>query len=189
MGKTRAVEGTRISAWDGHRSVLLLARCSLNVVYPPLNWWAGSAREAGLLDLWRGGVDFDGRRLESEGLGVQYCVRLRVDKLGAGAGESFFSGGRGVVGGWWEAWGLDVLRVRWGERTEARGVGSGLRAQLGEVEIRAGAVTDVHGLAKTLLGVVSVEDDGVEEDGDALQDDFNEAANQRPRLELPLVAV
>jgi hypothetical protein len=48
---------------------------------------------------------------------------------------------------------------------------------LSEVEIGTGAVTDVHRLAETLLGVVTVEDNAVKNDGDAFQDDLDEAAN------------
>jgi hypothetical protein len=51
---------------------------------------------------------------------------------------------------------------------------------LGEIEIGASAITDVHGLAKTLLGIVSVEDDSVQDDCDALDYDLNQTANKRP---------
>jgi hypothetical protein len=70
-----------------------------------------------------------------------------------------------------------VLRVRWGEWAEAGGIGSRLRAELGEVEIGSSAVTDVHGLPETLLGVVPVEYDSVQDDCNTLENDFNEAAN------------
>lgn len=53
---------------------------------------------------------------------------------------------------------------------------------MGEVEIGAGAIADVHGLAKALLGVVSVEDDAVEDNGDAFENNFNQATNERPTL-------
>jgi hypothetical protein len=43
-----------------------------------------------------------------------------------------------------------------------------LRTELSEVEIGTGAVADVHGLAETLLGVITVEDDAVKNDGDTL---------------------
>jgi hypothetical protein len=52
-----------------------------------------------------------------------------------------------------------------------------LRAELSEVEIGTSTVTDVHGLPETLLGVVSVEDDAIEDDGDALEDDFDQTAH------------
>jgi hypothetical protein len=70
-----------------------------------------------------------------------------------------------------------VLRVRWGEWAEAGGVGSRLRAELSEVEIGSSAVTDVHGLPETLLRVVPVEYDSVQDDRNTLENDFNEAAN------------
>ena len=54
-----------------------------------------------------------------------------------------------------------MLGVGWGHGTETWGVGCGLRAELGEVEVRTSAVTDVHGFAEALLGVVSIEDDAV----------------------------
>jgi hypothetical protein len=52
-----------------------------------------------------------------------------------------------------------------------------LRAELCEVKIGAGAVSNVHGLSETLLRVVSVEDDSVEDNGDALENNLNETAN------------
>jgi hypothetical protein len=57
-----------------------------------------------------------------------------------------------------------------------------LRAKLSEVKIGTGTVTDIHRLPETLLRVVSVENDGVKKDRDALKNDFNEAAYQGPRL-------
>jgi hypothetical protein len=57
-----------------------------------------------------------------------------------------------------------------------------LGAELSEVEVRASAVSDIHGLPETLLGVVSIEDNAVEDDGDTLEYDFDEAADKRPRL-------
>jgi len=76
-----------------------------------------------------------------------------------------------------------VLGIGRRHRTEAGSVGRGLGAQLGEVEVRAGAVTDVHGFAKALLGVVSVEDNTVEDDGDTFEDDFDETTYERPTLQ------
>ena len=49
--------------------------------------------------------------------------------------------------------------------------------ELSEVEIGASAVSDIHGLPETLLGIVSVEDDAIEEDCDAFKNDFDETAN------------
>lgn len=131
----------------------------------------------------RSRVDFDGRRLKSKGLGFCSDVRLCLDE--ACTSETFF--GRGDSGGAacsrWEAWRLGIGGVGRGERAKAGCVGCGLRAELSEVEIRAGTVTDVHGLAKTLLGVVAVEYNAVEEDGDAFQDNLNETAEKRPVLQ------
>jgi hypothetical protein len=51
-----------------------------------------------------------------------------------------------------------------------------LRAKLSEVKIGTSTITDIHGLSETLLRVVSVENDGVKKNRDALENDFNEAA-------------
>lgn len=40
----------------------------------------------------------------------------------------------------------------------------------------------MHRLAELALGVVAVEDDTVDGDCDGLDDNFNDAANERPRL-------
>lgn len=66
---------------------------------------------------------------------------------------------------------------------EARSVGSGLRAKLGEIEVGAGSVSDVHGLVQAALGVVSIEDDAVEQDADDLDDDLDDDADEGPVLE------
>lgn len=66
---------------------------------------------------------------------------------------------------------------------EARGVGRGLGAELGEVEVGAGAVAEVHRFVEAALGVEAVEDDGVDGDGDDLDGDFDDGADQRPALE------
>jgi hypothetical protein len=52
-----------------------------------------------------------------------------------------------------------------------------LRPELGEIEVGTGLVSHVHGLPEALLGVVSVEDDGIEDDGDALENDLDQTAN------------
>lgn len=67
--------------------------------------------------------------------------------------------------------------------TETRGVGSRLRAQLGEIHVGAGAIPEIHGLGKAALGVVPVEDDAVEGDSDDLDDDLDDDADQGPVLE------
>jgi len=120
-------------------------------------------------------VDLDRWRLESEWFRGDLRSRLSLDE--SCSCETFFGLRSGVVHGGRESWRFDVLRVGRGERSEARCVRCGLRTQLSEVEIRSSAVSDVHGLSETLLRVVSVEDDTVKDDGDALEDDLNETAN------------
>lgn len=73
-----------------------------------------------------------------------------------------------------------VGRRHW---AEAGGVGGGLGAELGEVEVGAGFVAVVHCLAELALGVVAVEDDTVDGNGDSLDDNFDDAADDGPRLE------
>lgn len=48
-----------------------------------------------------------------------------------------------------------------GAKGEARCVGRGLGAELGEVEVAAGFVAEVHGFVEAAFGVESVEDDAV----------------------------
>jgi hypothetical protein len=57
-----------------------------------------------------------------------------------------------------------------------------LRAQLGEVQIRAGAITHGHGLAELALGPEAVEDDAVDGDDEDFDDDFDNAAYESPVL-------
>ncbi|KAL2282891.1 hypothetical protein FJTKL_10266 [Diaporthe vaccinii] len=68
------------------------------------------------------------------------------------------------------------------EYMPAWGVGGGLRPELCEVEVGAGLVAHVHGLHELSLGVVTVEDDRVQGNGDDLDDDFDDHADQRPIL-------
>jgi hypothetical protein len=68
-------------------------------------------------------------------------------------------------------------------RAETRGIGSRLGAELGEVHVGSGAITEIHGLGQASLGVVAVEDDTVQCDGDDLNDDLDDDANQSPVLE------
>ena len=53
-------------------------------------------------------------------------------------------------------------------------VGSGLRAEMGEIEIRARVVAGVHRLAELALGVEAVEHDGVNGDDHYVDDDFDD---------------
>jgi hypothetical protein len=57
-----------------------------------------------------------------------------------------------------------------------------LGAQLGEVEVGARFIAVVHCLAELALGVVAVEDDAVDGDGDGLDNDFDDAADDGPGL-------
>ena len=55
-------------------------------------------------------------------------------------------------------------------------------AELGEVEVGAGFVADGHGLAELALGPEAVEDDGVDDDAEGFDDDFDDAADEGPVL-------
>jgi hypothetical protein len=57
-----------------------------------------------------------------------------------------------------------------------------LGAELGEVQVRAGAVAHGHGLAELALGPEAVEDDAVNDDAEKLDDDFDDAADKCPVL-------
>ena len=57
-----------------------------------------------------------------------------------------------------------------------------MRAKLGKVEIRAGAVAHGHGLAELALRPETVKDDAVDGDDKNLDYDFDDAANERPVL-------
>lgn len=86
-----------------------------------------------------------------------------------------------------------VLRVSWGrapaagaggEGAESWGVGCGLGAELGEVEVGAGLVAVGHGLSELSLGPEAEEDDGVDGDDEDFNDDFDDAADEGPVLGL-----
>ena len=65
---------------------------------------------------------------------------------------------------------------------ETGGVGGGLGAELGEVEVGAGFVADVHALVEFALGVEAVEDDGVDCYRDYFDDDLDDGADEGPVL-------
>lgn len=65
---------------------------------------------------------------------------------------------------------------------EAGRVRGRLGAKLGQVKIGAGAVSQVHRLEETALGVVAVEDEAVESDGYDLDDDLDDDAHEGPVL-------
>jgi hypothetical protein len=75
-----------------------------------------------------------------------------------------------------------VLSVGWRYWSEAGSVGCGLGAKLREVEIRTSTVTDIHRLPEALLRVVSVKNYRVKQDHDTLENNFNKAIHQGPRL-------
>ena len=78
---------------------------------------------------------------------------------------------------------MRVLEWVWGFIAfEAGGVGRGLGAELGEVEICAGFIAEVHGLVEAAFGVESVEDDAVDGDCDDFDDDFDHGADEGPIL-------
>ena len=67
--------------------------------------------------------------------------------------------------------------------TKARGVGGGLDAELGEVEIRSSLVTHVHGLMQLALAVVAVEHHAVQGDTHELDNNLDDDADERPVLQ------
>lgn len=168
---------TGIGAGDGHGLVRLLARSGGNVladVLRRLRWrwclyWCGSV-ESILRRLGGRVLHADGRRLQLErlwGMGWRLGRRVlrrvvltilgrRVDVLGLRRGH--------------------VRRL--GRAREPGGVGRGLRAELREIQVGPGLVTQVHGLAQPLLGVEAVEDDRVDEDDNDVDDDLDDGAHQ-----------
>ncbi len=80
-----------------------------------------------------------------------------------------------------------AVEVGWERRghrglLEARGVGSGLATELGEVEIGASTVAKVHRLVEATFGVVAIEDDAVDGDGDDFDDNLDESTDKCPML-------
>jgi hypothetical protein len=57
-----------------------------------------------------------------------------------------------------------------------------LASELSEVEIRPGLVAEIHGLVQLSLRVEAIEDDGVDNDGDGLHDNFDDTADKGPIL-------
>lgn len=102
--------------------------------------------------------------------------RLQLEWLGGGLGR------RSVLrnGGCWGSSTVDIRGLWW---DETRGIGRGLGStQLGEVEIVPSLVAQIHGLAQTVLGVETVEDDGVDQNHKDLNDDLDDGADQHPVL-------
>jgi len=179
LGNAGTRQGARVSAWDGNSVVCLLAWGGGYVLNHSL-LWSSWCIKAVLRNLWCSAVNFDRWCLKSEWFGSKARRWLGLNKSSARCPDkSIFSLSRrvGGVDGWWEAGRFDVLGVRGRHWSKAWSVGCGLRAQLSQVEIRTSPVTNIHGLPETLLGVVSVEDNAVKQDRDALKNDFDEAAN------------
>jgi hypothetical protein len=57
-----------------------------------------------------------------------------------------------------------------------------LSAELSKIKIRASLIAGIHRLAELPLGVVSVEYDTIDDDGESFYNDFDDAANQGPGL-------
>lgn len=165
--RTRARQRARVRAGDRHILVRHLSRRGRDML-------VDFRLEAVLLH-GRGGVlDADGGRLQGEGFGLGEGVVLGCELRGIIVVVVGFA----VLGE-----GVGVLQGRGARAVEARGVGRGLGAELGEVEVGAGAVAEIHGFVEAPLGVEAVEDDGVDGDGDDLDGDLDDGADQRPALE------
>lgn len=137
-------------------------------------------RELPLSHLGRRSLDLDRRGLQLEGrcwagrragrsvLG-RWVVVLAL--LGDGVGIQL----RGV-----DKWGLGRVRR---EAWEARCIGGGLQTQLSEIQIRAGSVALVHGLHELAFAPHAVGDDGVDQDDQNFDDNFNDGAHETPVLQ------
>jgi hypothetical protein len=136
----------------------------------------GMSSKGSLLALWCCTGNLDGWSLQLEGCGLLECACCCVlDTLLGVVGIR----GVWVVGmAWWRAPSA-IARREW---AKAGSVWCGLRAELSKIEIGSSTVTDGHGLAQTTLGVVAVKDDTVDGDGQRLDDDFNDAADESPVL-------
>lgn len=133
-------------------------------------------------------MDLDGWCLQGEWLAWAVRFRLGLDESRAGLdiGAPFLGVAGGVealgVCGGREAGGFGVGGPGRGEGAEAGCVWGRLGAQLGEVQVGAGAVADVHGLAQLALGPVAVENDAIDHDGEEFDDDLYDSTYQRPVL-------
>lgn len=146
----------------------------------------GSGSEAALVHLGSSRWSFGGRSLELEAGLLGSELRLGLSKLCAGREGvlvDLVDGGKALVGSGRVAGrhGVGAEGGRLGG--EAGSVGSRLAAELGEVEVGSGAVSHIHGLEQTSLGVVTVEDDAVEENAEDLDHHLNDDADHGPVLE------
>ena len=176
--ETRTAQRTGIGTRNRHGIVRLLAGRRRDVLLDGVTPRGGKTR---LLERGCCVRDAHGRRLQGEGLGRRKRVVLaRV--LGVLLGEivSLFEVGVVVVGGGRR--GRVQVGAEAGRFGEARRVGRRLAAELGEVEVGAGAVADVHALVEAALGADAVEDDGVDGYGEDFDDDFDESADEGPVL-------
>lgn len=66
---------------------------------------------------------------------------------------------------------------------EAWSIRGRLASELSEIEIFPGFVTEVHRFGEPALRIVTIENNGVDGDGNDLYNDFNEGADECPALE------
>lgn len=76
-----------------------------------------------------------------------------------------------------------VMHIRREVLLKAGRIRCGLRSQLGEIEIRARTITEIHRLMKLTLRVEPVEDDPIDGNGNYFDNDFDKGADERPVLE------
>ena len=80
-----------------------------------------------------------------------------------------------------------VMQMRW-ERgihrrlLDARSVGSGLGLELSQIKIRSSFVPEIHGLGEPPLRIEAKEDNGVNGNGDNLDNDLDKSTDKRPIL-------
>lgn len=120
-------------------------------------------------------VHFDRWWLQGKRLGLGKATPLRCELRAPVTCFTIFGVAESVVYIRWEAW-------RHG-RLETGGVRCRLGLQLGEVEVATCFVADIHGFMEAALGVVAVEDDGVDGNGDDFDKDLDESADQGPMLQ------
>lgn len=183
----RALQGLAgVSTRNGNGIVGRLVGGSRSLVLKVRGWRRGRGTgggEAGLLHLGGGVGSLGGRGLELE-VQVALATELgrRLDELGSRGEGAFLNVGEVSVGGRRVAGGHGVLAQGGRLGSKTGGVGSGLAAELREIEIGAGTVSHIHGLEEAALGVVAVEDDAVEHDAEDLDDDLNDDADHGPVL-------